>query len=108
MKQDIIPKCPKCGNPPNCFRKDKVTVEGNVLDLIVCNGCQSIISTYIDYEKIDEMIDNKVCDLEDRIDDIESTLSGILNNCAPSNAEVYEDDMIHSKIEENLDLQRKR
>lgn len=108
MKQEIIPKCPKCGNSSTCFRKDKVTVEGDVLDVIVCNGCQSVISTYIDYEKIDEMIENRVCDLEDRIDDIERTVSRISCNCVPLDTDANEDDMIQSEIEGNLDLQRNR
>ena len=108
MKQEIIPKCPKCGNLFTCFRKDKVKVEGDVLDVIVCNGCQSVISTIVDYEKIYKMIEDSISDIEDRIDDIESTVNRISNNYVPSDTDNNEDDMIQSKIEENLDLQRKR
>lgn len=86
MNTQYLPKCPKCGNPSNCFRKDYITVEGEKIAAIICNGCQSVISMYIDYDKINEIFESQFSDLDNRIDDVERTVSQTMAPTTSSNS----------------------
>lgn len=98
-----LPNCPKCGNESSCFRKEKITVNGETMNAVICNGCESIILTYLDSEIMEEILEDKFRDLESKIEVIEDAIDRLKKELTVQNIQDNEDEIIQQGLETEMD-----
>jgi predicted NBD/HSP70 family sugar kinase len=63
--------CPDCGNANNAMSIVNVEIGGTNLKAVRCNNCGKILYVFKDYGKELEEINEKMSDLDRRLDEIE-------------------------------------
>lgn len=64
-----FPYCPNCGNISSYFLIEKNTLSNKTTDAVICNGCDSVVTTFLSCEDVEEMINDRVRDIEEKIED---------------------------------------